>query len=637
MKFANSYLSSLLVVISSLIGETDSHGVEVAHCLTIDGNLRIYIKSWHHDVRDPSESGTMQIKDHQTGLTTALVPDGWIRNRPLMEDLPDCLSQIKQDSVCAQGYAKTSNWNDWAYFDFPGTCNAPVIYTLIQGTTVVLENGCTDLYPTEIKDSFIDTKGPTIKINGEVCDGEMVITELDPPCGNVNELIEVNYEVNVIDDCDPNPTSTVVDPAENNLYPDGDTDITVTASDNQGQKSECNLIIRREANTCPCCGCVRRASIRPDPHYSTWDAVTYYDYQGSCDHYAIRNRVLDLQVRSRGRTWYSTVTAVGFKFKSTGETFYVSTEDDDTNGVPISTLGDKTSYEELGGGQKGWIVKFVDDLSSSIKITVYGDQLSIEAVGTGIIFCGSEGLMGSWDFSGVRYPGGPAFDTNRNYDITTEDAGALALSWKVQASDSVMKYPSSICNNDSSCGSPPKPVECPRRTVRLTCEATCDSLSDDRAKQECEQDTLNLGEDKNIFACNPATSDPIDCEDGCDTDPSSFSEAPPPCGDNQESLCPLINGDATGFGLGDLSSLIGDMASQLPGWLCPISYIQDLCQFTCGICCENNSAYTFIFEDEVQNCLILSEQVDRIRNEICLDSSVSDECPETCGTCPTKF
>lgn len=618
MKFKTSSLYCLLIIISFLIDKIDSHGVEVAHCLTPDGKLRIYVKSWHNDVLDPSQSGTMNIEDHQTGETSFIVPDGWIKNKPgtPSKNLPGCGSDVVQDSVCTSGYAKSSHWDDWAYFDYAGVCNIPVQYTLVQGSTVVLENGCDNIYPTVIRGTFSDSTPPTIKINEQVCEDRKVITVFEPPCENENSLMFVNFTISVVDDCDPNPIYTVDDPYDDNMYPNGETDIKITATDNAGKSSTCTLVISRTPKTCPCCDCIRRATIRPDPHYSCWDG-TSYDFQGSCDQYAIKNRLFQLQVRSRGRNWYSTLTEASFKYYSTGEEFNIDTSGG-TNGSPgqiVSTLGVNTY---LVSQSKKWIIKFRDDPESEIRFTVYYDEISIEAVGTGKIFCGSEGMMGSWDYGGVRFPDGQPFDTRGGYSVTRDTSHVLALSWQVQQSDSLMNIHSNICTNDDSCGPPPSPVTCPKRTFRRTCDRECDNITDSLARSECEMDNEVLGAENNVYACNPATTDPLQCPDeDCDTDSSGFADAPPTCGDDSDS-CSLLGADMLGY-FRELICL----------------FAQGICQFTCGVCCDDDASYSFTFEDELHNCFWLGNQDEVIKDQMCADSTVSDYCPKACDACFT--
>ena len=63
-------ITSVLVSLLSL-AEVRSHGISTRHCITNDGNLRIFIEHWHEDLTDPAKAGTMQIfKNLDTGITS---------------------------------------------------------------------------------------------------------------------------------------------------------------------------------------------------------------------------------------------------------------------------------------------------------------------------------------------------------------------------------------------------------------------------------------------------------------------------------------------------------------------------------------------------------------------------------------
>lgn len=57
--------------------------------------------------------------------------------------------------------------------------------------------------------------------------------------------------------------------------------------------------------------------------YSTCISISFssakIDFQGGCDQYAIDNPILQVQIRTRPRSWYSTITQLAILFKDTGE------------------------------------------------------------------------------------------------------------------------------------------------------------------------------------------------------------------------------------------------------------------------------------------------------------------------------
>lgn len=53
----------------------------------------------------------------------------------------------------------------------------------------------------------------------------------------------------------------------------------------------------------------------------------YYDFQGGCDMYAIKSDIIEVQIRTRPREFYSTITKVAVKIVKTGEVFYLTAND----------------------------------------------------------------------------------------------------------------------------------------------------------------------------------------------------------------------------------------------------------------------------------------------------------------------
>ncbi|GFH49860.1 predicted protein [Chaetoceros tenuissimus] len=88
------------------------------------------------------------------------------------------------------------------------------------------------------------------------------------------------------------------------------------------------------------CDMTHSASCNPDPHYSVWSGtVSYYDFQGSCDQIAIDNSNLQLQMKTRGRVYYSTITKVALKMKASGELLTVDGTTIVTNDITTASLG----------------------------------------------------------------------------------------------------------------------------------------------------------------------------------------------------------------------------------------------------------------------------------------------------------
>jgi len=276
-----------------------------------------------------------------------------------------------------------------------------------------------------------------------------------------------------------------------------------------------------DPSKCNCCECVRTASCVPDPHFYAWDN-SYYDFQGGCDMIAIDNDKLQLQIRTRPRNSWSTITEVGLLMKVSGQKFRYSVGDtsaesdidETTSNVRVDVLS-PTSYT----------ITFLNALDSFIRINNYGGNINLQVQGMGTIFSGSEGMLGSWDYGGVRFRNGMQFDTRGGWSGTRERSHALALDWKVpSATASLLKVHSDVCVDQRVCGIGTFDCGDIRRLSEALpdCDATCDDTLDldptGITKSACEEDILITGE--NSFTCQPAYQLPIVIE----ADPESFSK-----------------------------------------------------------------------------------------------------------------
>ena len=149
MKFR---LFALLAVIAP--AAVQSHGVEVRFCITDESTpkLRIFVEHWHNDLTTTASTGTMTIQNDQTSMVTTQSPDGLINN----------VEGGALGSGCRGGTTTVSSRcndpnDDWVIYDFPLTCDQLSSYTLVSGNTLVLEEGCGNLYPTVIAGNFACT------------------------------------------------------------------------------------------------------------------------------------------------------------------------------------------------------------------------------------------------------------------------------------------------------------------------------------------------------------------------------------------------------------------------------------------------------------------------------------------------
>eukprot|EP00586_Coscinodiscus_wailesii_P021351 CAMPEP_0172507312 /NCGR_PEP_ID=MMETSP1066-20121228/202770_1 /TAXON_ID=671091 /ORGANISM="Coscinodiscus wailesii, Strain CCMP2513" /LENGTH=242 /DNA_ID=CAMNT_0013284817 /DNA_START=329 /DNA_END=1060 /DNA_ORIENTATION=- len=206
----------------------------------------------------------------------------------------------------------------------------------------------------------------------------------------------------------------------------------------------------------------------------------------------------------------------------TGETFNLRQDSNAGNYILNNGLGTSSVQSVTQPSTNVWNVQIDDD--SFIVFSGWSGGLSVQVVGMGNIFSGSEGMFGSWDYGGVRFPNGYLFDTSQGY--TSPGAIALAEAWQVPLPDSLMFEPSNICDASSSCG-PGHVFLCTdvRRTLRgrkyfidekkkkpyevvdSDCSGDCSDISPAFLREACEIDIVRTG-DKS-FACEPSKLNPL--------------------------------------------------------------------------------------------------------------------------------
>lgn len=230
------------------LSKSMAHGVQVGYCQLSNGYIRIFVEHWHGDLSSPSDAGTMSITTTygSTTVTANLTPTGVINNTTY-NNLSGCGSNINIISQCS-GEANANN--DWVYYDFaPAACNVAVQITLNAGNTVVLAEGCSNLYPATINATFNDNAGPILTCK------DLVITACSAQA--------VNYSVTAVDACDPNP-SISYSPASGSTFSMGTTQVTVTATDNTNHTSKCTFNVTLVDNVKPTITCPSNLTVNAE-------------------------------------------------------------------------------------------------------------------------------------------------------------------------------------------------------------------------------------------------------------------------------------------------------------------------------------------------------------------------------------
>ena len=242
------FLAATTIAAVSFINTVDGHGTEVRQCVTPDGKLRFFVEHWHgtppnfpSELSSAGDAGTMTIRDDKTGASANSYPIAMINNQVRSASarwgcIDDALPTLV--STCSMTY------NDWVYYEYPVTCNQQVSYTLLSGNTVVLEKACTNLYPATVSGTITDSSPPVPKINGQNL--PYTITVMADSTESTSAV--VTFTASATDDCDASPSVTtncaITNCASGSSFPLGDTQVTVTATDNKNNVGTNTLTVR---------------------------------------------------------------------------------------------------------------------------------------------------------------------------------------------------------------------------------------------------------------------------------------------------------------------------------------------------------------------------------------------------------
>jgi hypothetical protein len=158
------YKLALLCFIRGVV-HVSAHGVQVAHCETPAGNLRVFVEHWHGSGQTASAGDTITLQVTAGGVTTnPTVPASGVIPNTYFASLPGCaVGTLTTDSSCSGANGN----NDWGYWDFaPASCGLATTVKLLKGNSCVYDEGCGNLYPTEmvVSDDFgctFPTSAPT--------------------------------------------------------------------------------------------------------------------------------------------------------------------------------------------------------------------------------------------------------------------------------------------------------------------------------------------------------------------------------------------------------------------------------------------------------------------------------------------
>ena len=259
-------------------------------------------------------------------------------------------------------------------------------------------------------------------------------------------------------------------------------------------------------------------------------------------------------------------------------------------------------------------------------------------------------MFGSWNYGGVRFPNGTAFDVTGGFKGTKGRSFELAEAWMISAhpTTNLLTNPSNVCDASSSCGGPGDAFSCTstRRNLRSlqqnpTCANTdCSFIQNDIIRQACEEDLL-LSSGDTDWTCQPSYVNPvIDEADPCDflqgdckpsSAPTAAPTSSPTC--NDSSLRLKIRGSN------------GKYISRSCTWVsnkdtinrCGLEGVSEACPSTCGtcnICADPPSSLKFKFNYNGRLVTRKCDFVGRIPSKVFGRCSQSNDiCRATCNAC----
>lgn len=142
MKKILAFFGLLLFLIPSAF----SHSVQVAYCVSCNGDLRIFVEHWHSTENPAGTNMTITLTVNGVPSTQTQSPVTGIVDIPF-GSLPGCVTPV---TVAAQCPGQANLYNDWVIYDYTGLpSGVPISFTIVSGNTVFTQDGC-GMYPLTV-------------------------------------------------------------------------------------------------------------------------------------------------------------------------------------------------------------------------------------------------------------------------------------------------------------------------------------------------------------------------------------------------------------------------------------------------------------------------------------------------------
>ncbi len=224
IKNTKALITALMLFLLS--GSAFAHGEQLRWNITPDGNIRVWIETYHNTSNVSPSSFPLNVTVTANGSTTTAIylGTGFLTDVPVAS-LPDGGSTSILLSSCPSANAD----EDWVYFDFaPPACNTPVTLVINGSTNATIDEYCSNLYPQTITSSFEDVTGPVITANDLTVSASM----------NCDSAIVSSYGVTAADVCGyASGGSISYSISEGTVFQLGSTPVTVTATDSLNNTS----------------------------------------------------------------------------------------------------------------------------------------------------------------------------------------------------------------------------------------------------------------------------------------------------------------------------------------------------------------------------------------------------------------